>query len=228
MMISFIIGSVIGGQLISRTGKYKTQAMVGTLLMVAGTFLLSRMGPDTAVLTVVVNIMTLGLGIGVVMPLLNVAVQNAFPYRMMGMVSATQQFVRSLGGIVVAPILGTVLVTIFSAQLAPLMPAQLQAAIHTLPQAQQEALLNPQGLINAETQAAIESSFLELGENGSQLYHQFITAVHQALTAGTTRLFAVGAVFAVLAFLATLGLKELELQQDEFFQEQKEPVNILE
>jgi len=228
MMLSFIVGSVIGGQLISRTGKYKIQAMVGTLLMVAGTYLLSRMGPETAVLTVVFNIMALGLGIGVVMPLLNVAVQNAFPYRMMGMVSATQQFVRSLGGIVVAPILGTMLVTIFSAQLAPLMPAQLQAAIQTLPPAQQEALLNPQGLINAETQAAIESSFLNLGENGSQLYHEFITAVHQALTAGTARLFAVGTVFAMLAFLATLGLKELELQQDEFFQEQKESANILE
>lgn len=79
--------------------------------------------------------MALGLGIGVVMPLLNVAVQNAFPYRMMGMVSATQQFVRSLGRITV---------------------------------------------------------------------------------------------FAMLAFLATLGLKELELQQDEFFQEQQESVNILE
>jgi hypothetical protein len=145
----------------------------------------------------------------------------------MGMVSATQQFVRSLGGIVVAPILGTVLVTIFSTQLATLMPAQLQSAIHTLPPAQQEALLNPQGLINAETQAAIESSFIKLGENGSQLYQQFITAVHQALTDGTTRLFTVGTVFAVLAFLATFGLKELELQQDEFFQQQKESANIL-
>ena len=228
MMISFIAGSVIGGQLMTRTGKYKTQAMVGTLLMGVGTFLLSRMGPDTAVLTVVFNIVLIGLGIGVVLPLLNVAVQNAFSYRMMGMVSATQQFVRSLGGIVVAPILGTVLVTIFSAQLATLMPAQLQAAIHTLPPAQQEALLNPQGLINAETQAAIQTNFTQLGENDSQLYHQFIAAVHQALTNGTTRLFAVGTGFAVLAFLATFGLKELELQQDEFFQEQKEPVNILE
>jgi len=186
------------------------------------------MGPDASVWMVVFNIVLIGLGIGVVLPLLNVAVQNAFPYRMMGMVSATQQFVRSLGGIVVAPILGTILVAIFSAQLVTLMPAQLQTAIHTLPPAQQEALLNPQGLINAETQAAIQTSFTQLGENGSQLYHQFITAVHQALTNGTVRLFTVSTVFAILAFLATFGLKELELQQDEFFQEQKEPVNILE
>ena len=52
--------------------------------------------------------------------------------------------------------------------------------------------------------------------------------IHQALTDGTTRLFTVSTVFAVLAFLSTFGLKELALQQDEFFQEQTEPVNILE
>lgn len=228
LMLSFITGSVIGGQLISRTGKYKVQAMVGTLSMVAGTFLMTRMGPDTSTVTVVVNNILLGLGIGVVLPLLNVAVQNAFPYRMMGMVSATQQFVRSLGGIIVAPILGTVVVSIFSSQLTRSMPDQLQAVIHTLPPAQQETLLNPQGLINAETQAAIQSAFTNLGDNGMGLYHQFITAVHQALTAGTIRLFAVSTIFAILAFLATFTLKELTLQQDDFFQEQQEPVNVLE
>lgn len=228
LMLSFITGSVIGGQLITRTGKYKVQAMVGSVLMVAGTFLLTRMGPHTSSLTVASNIILVGLGIGVILPLLNVAVQNAFPYRMMGMVSSTQQFVRSLGGIIAAPILGTVLVNIFSDRLSELMPARLQAAIHTLPPAQQEALLNPQGLINAGTQAAIQSSFAQLGDNGVVLYNQFITAVHQALTAGTTRLFAVSTVFAVLTFLATFALKEVDLQQDEYFQEQREPVTFLE
>lgn len=228
MMFSFVIGSVIGGYLITRTGKYKVQAMIGTLSLLGGTFLLTRMGPNTLVWSVVFNLVLIGLGIGVVLPLLNVAVQNAFPYRMMGMVSATQQFVRSLGGIIVAPILGSILVSIFSVRLAELMPAQLQAAIHTLPPAQQEALLNPQGLINAETQAAIQSSFISLGDNGHVLYTQFIMAVHQALTDGTIRLFAFSTVFAVLAFLATFTLKELTLQQDEFFQEQKEAVTFIE
>jgi hypothetical protein len=108
------------------------------------------------------------------------------------------------------------------------MPTELQAAIHTLPPAQQEVLLNPQGLINAETQAAIQSGFSNLGDNGADLYHQFITVIHQALTAGTHRLFLVSTVFAVLAFLSTFALKELSLQQDEFFQKQKESVSFLE
>jgi len=228
MMVSFVIASIIGGQFISNTGRYKGQAVVGTLLVTAGTFLMSRMGQNVSTLSVVFNVILLGLGIGVVLPLLNVAVQNAFPYKMMGMVSATQQFVRSLGGIIVAPILGTVLVSIFSAQLTVLMPAQMQTAIHTLPTAQQEILLNPQGLTNAETQAAIQSSFTSMGDSGLDLYHQFITIIHQALTAGTHQLFIVSTIFAGLAFVATFLLKELDLQQDEFFKEQKESVNILE
>jgi hypothetical protein len=67
-----------------------------------------------------------------------------------------------------------------------------------------------------------------LGDNGLLLYHQFITAVHQALTAGVTRLFAVGTVFAFVAFLAAFALKEVGLQQDEFFQETGEPVGLSE
>jgi hypothetical protein len=50
-------------------------------------------------------------------------------------------------------------------------------------------LLNPQGLINAETQAAIQSSFSGMGNHGVELYQEFITVIHQALTAGTSQLF---------------------------------------
>ncbi|MCB0208513.1 MAG: MFS transporter [Anaerolineae bacterium] len=228
MMLSFVVSSIIGGQLISRTGKYKVQAVVGTLALTVGAFLLTLMGPDTSTLNVVFNVILLGIGIGVVLPLLNVAVQNAFPYKMMGMVSATQQFVRSLGGIIVAPVLGMVLVTVFSAQLSMLMPASLQTAIQTLPAEQQELLLNPQGLINAESQAAIQSSFTQMGDNGTELYNQFITIIHQSLTAGASKLFLVSTVFAVLAFLSTFALKELDLKQDEFFKETQEQVSLLE
>lgn len=228
MMMSFVVASIIGGQLITRTGKYKVQAIVGTMLLIAGGFLLSLMGPQIAIWSIVLNVVLLGLGIGTVLPLLNVAVQNAFPYKMMGMVSATQQFVRSLGGIIVAPILGAVLISIFSTQLTALMPADLQTAIKTLPPAQQELLLNPQGLISAEAQAGIQSSFTTMSNAGPELYDEFITVIHQALTAGTKQLFLVSTFFAFLAFLATFGLKELNLQQDEFFEQPTESVNILE
>ncbi|WP_082725788.1 MDR family MFS transporter [Limnochorda pilosa] len=217
MMLSFIGGSVVGGQLITRTGRYKLQAAVGALLMATGMYLLAKMGPTTAPGAVVRNVVIMGLGIGSVLPLLNVAVQNAFPYPLMGMVSATQQFVRSLGGIIAAPILGTVLVNTFSAELLQRMPTALRAAMAKLPAAERAALANPQGLINAETQAAIRARFAAFGSQGGELYHQFIEAVRGSLAAGTARLFAVGFIFAVLAVVSTLFLKEIRLKRDEFF-----------
>ena len=219
MMLSFVVASIVGGQLITRTGRYKLQAMIGTLLIVAGMILLTQMDSQTTSITIIRNVVLVGLGIGAVLPLLNVVVQNAFPYRMMGMVSATQQFVRSVSGVIAVSIFGTVMVNIFAAQMVAQMPDPLRTAIDQLPPAQQEALLNPQGLVNADTQAAVQSSFAAFGEQGMELYHQFIDIVHQALTAGIHRLFVLGLVFAGLAFLTTLALKEIRLKQDDFFEE---------
>lgn len=216
-MLSFIVGSITGGQLITRTGRYKWQAVGGTLLMATGTFLLTQMGQATSPFTIVVNIALIGIGIGFVLPLLNVAVQNVFPYKMMGMVSATQQFVRSIGGVIAVSVLGTVLITVFTSQLAQQIPAQVQTAINQLPPAQRETLSNPQGLINVETQKAIQANFAAFGDQSDVLYRQFIEAVQQSLVAATTRLFMLSLGFAVLAFLTTFILKEVPLQQDEFF-----------
>lgn len=79
-------------------GRYKGPAVGGSLLLALGMYLATTLGPATPAAAAVRDVILIGLGSGVVMPVLNVAVQNAFPYRLMGMVSATQQFVQSLGG----------------------------------------------------------------------------------------------------------------------------------
>src|SRR5207253_5093179 len=77
MMITMIGSSVISGQLISRTGRYKPLAMFGMLMMTTGLYLLSGMGPDTDYLTVVRNMVIIGLGMGPTMPVFTLAAQNA-------------------------------------------------------------------------------------------------------------------------------------------------------
>ncbi len=220
MMLSFMVGGVVGGQIMTRTGRYKHPTLAALAFMVGGMYLFSRMGVGTSSGAVIRNMIVLGLGIGSLMPILNVAVQNAFPYKLMGVVSATQQFVRSLGGVIVAPILGTVMVNVFTTQLAQRMPAQLQAALQRLPPGQRQALANPQGLINAQTQAAIQSRFAAFGDQGAALYHQFIDAVRQSLATGIGELFLVSLIIAALAFVVALFLPDMKLQQDEFFEDE--------
>jgi EmrB/QacA subfamily drug resistance transporter len=218
MMLSFIGGSIVGGQLVTRSGRYKLQVLVAGAIGVLGMFLLTRLGANTPTWVIVVDMVVLGLGIGAVLPVLTVVVANAFPYKLMGMVDATQQFVRSLGGIIATPLLGTVLINSFSANFSNQLSTPLKQALTNLPASQQQAMLDPQGLINAASQAAVKSQFTEFGQQGQALYQQFINAIHQALATGITHLFTLAMVFMILAVLASLILPEVRLQLDEFYE----------
>ncbi|EQD49504.1 drug resistance transporter, EmrB/QacA subfamily, partial [mine drainage metagenome] len=144
-------------------------AIVSAVVMALGTYLLTRMGVGTGYGTVIRNVIVLGLGVGTLMPLLNVAVQNAFPYEIMGMVNATQQFVSSLGGVIAAPILGSILTDTFSSQLPKALPATLRAVVGRLPAAARTKLLDPQTLTSAPAQAALRSQFTAFGSEGPKL-----------------------------------------------------------
>jgi len=225
MMLSFIVGSVGSGWLMTRTGRYKLLAIVGALFMVGGMVLFNFMGVSTTWPTVVRNMIVMGIGIGTLLPLLNVAVQNAFPYKIMGVVNATQQFVRSLGGVIIAPILGTLLARSFSTHFRQALPGPLQTMLAALPPQQKAALDNPQGLITAQAQDAIRSSFARFGAQGQTLYDQFVHAVRVGLSHGMGEIFTVGLVVAILAFLATFLLPEIDLKHDEFFENDDAPLD---
>ncbi len=219
MMLSFIAGALIAGQLMTRTGRYKLLAIAAAAVMCTGLFLITRLDVDSTWGTVVRDMLVAGIGIGALMPTLNVAVQNAFPYSVMGVVNASQQFVRSLGGAIAAPILGTILANTFATQLRPNLPPQLLQAIAGLPAAEQQAFLDPQSLINAQSQAAIQSSFSTFGAEGDRLYQAFIAAVHRSLATGMSKLFFIALAVGLAALAVTFFLPELALKRDEFYEE---------
>jgi EmrB/QacA subfamily drug resistance transporter len=218
MMLSFIGGSILGGQLVTRTGRYKLQVVIAGVIGALGMFLLTRLNANTSTTIMVIDMIVLGVGIGAVLPVLTVVVANAFPYKLMGMVDSTQQFVRSLGGIVATAVLGTVMTDTFASSFSQDLPQALKVSLSKLPPSQQSAMLDPQGLINASSQQAIQSQFAAFGQQGQALYQQFIDAVRGALATGMTHLFALGLVFMILAVLAALILPEERLQLDEFFE----------
>jgi len=218
MMLSFITGSFVGGQIISRTGRYKAQAVIGSLILLTGTVLLFQMDQESGWPVVVRNMVILGIGIGTILPLLSVAIQNAFPYRVMGVVNSTQQFTRSLGAVIAAPILGTILNNQFGSRLQTNMPQQLKHAIRSLPAASQQALLDPQSLTSAHAQEAIRSRFAAFGQQSDTLYHQFIQTVRTALAGSFHVLFSLTVIFAAGTLIACILLKEVHLKQDEYYQ----------
>ncbi|MDI3270504.1 MAG: MDR family MFS transporter [Bacillota bacterium] len=219
MMLSFIVGSVISGQIMTRTGRYKRVTLLGGLLTAAGAYLLTGLDASSSWETVVRDMIVMGVGIGLIMPVMATVVQNAFPYRMMGTVNATQQTANNIGGAIAAPILGSVVASGFASQLAQRLPAPLVQVMQSLPEDQQQMLADPQGLVSTFGQEAIKMKFQAFGPQGMALYDQFIQAVRDSLAAAMTPLFWMAVAFAVAAFLASLFLKEIPLRQEEYYRE---------
>jgi MFS family permease len=170
------------------------------------------MNINTGYPTVIVNMVVLGLGIGSLMPLLNIAVQNAFPYRMMGTVNSTQQFVSSLGGVIASPIFGSILNRGFQDHFSSALPDKIKQLTGG-----GMSRLNPQTLLTEQAQQSIAEQFARFGAAGQEMYYQLLHAVKVSLAAGISSLFEAGLVFAVLCFIGTFFLPERTLQGDEYY-----------
>ncbi|ABD10101.1 hypothetical protein ThrDRAFT_00401 [Frankia casuarinae] len=98
VMGGLLLSSIISGRLISRWGRYKIFPVVGTAMMSIGLFLLSFISPDISTLQLTLSMFVLGVGIGAVLQVLVMAVQNAVDYRQMGVATSGATFFRSIGG----------------------------------------------------------------------------------------------------------------------------------
>ncbi len=114
LILGLLITSIGSGQVIARWGHYKPFPIVGTALLVVGFLLLSTMDPGTTALMRALSMFVVGLGLGLVMQVLVLAVQNDVDYRDLGVATAGATFFRSIGGCFGVAICGA----IFSNRLA--------------------------------------------------------------------------------------------------------------
>lgn len=96
--LGIMAGSIVTGQLTSRTGRYKWFPVIGTVLMGVGALMFSRLTPDTVLLEVFADSIVFGLGLGFTMQPLVLAVQNAVPVQDMGVATSSSLFFRQVGG----------------------------------------------------------------------------------------------------------------------------------
>lgn len=153
LVLGMVVASILAGQLISRTGRYRALGIAGALVSAAGMFALSRIGQGTPDWRIYASLAATGVGMGVGMPLFTVVVQSAFPGRI-GATTAGLQFFRSIGGTIGVAALGGVMNSALKRELASL------AAAHT------ERL----GPIADRVQAALESPERLLNEGGLEAF----------------------------------------------------------
>jgi EmrB/QacA subfamily drug resistance transporter len=97
MMAGLLLTSMVSGLLISRFGRYKIFPIAGTAIFTIGLLLLSRMNENVGAFPMEVYMFVLGFGLGMVMQVLIIAVQNAAQYRDLGVATSGVTFFRTIG-----------------------------------------------------------------------------------------------------------------------------------
>ncbi len=108
VMAGVLIGSIGSGQIITRTGRYKIFPIIGTAIAAVGMVLLSRLDQGSSTLYAGVSMFVMGLGLGLVMQVLVLAVQNAVDYSELGVATSGATLFRSMGGSLGTAALGAV------------------------------------------------------------------------------------------------------------------------
>jgi EmrB/QacA subfamily drug resistance transporter len=182
MMLGMLVTSVVSGRLISRFGRYKPFPIAGTILMTIGLLLMSRISIEMSVWETSADALVLGLGMGMIMQVLIVAVQNSVDYEHLGVATSGATLFRAIGG--------SLGVALFGAIFAHALQVELSAV-----------LLPGTPFPSAASPAALQA-----------LPPEIRAAYLSAIVASLRLVFQVAAAIAALGFLLTLGLREVPLR----------------
>ncbi|HEY7034160.1 MAG TPA: MDR family MFS transporter [Thermomicrobiales bacterium] len=208
MMLALVIASTTSGQVISRSGRYKWSALLGLSIVTFGLWLQSRMDVNTSSGTAVRNMIVLGLGIGLSMPTFTIAVQNAFPAKEIGVVTAAVQFFRSIGATIGVAIMGTFLTTSLHDNLTAGLPPDVRQAIP----AGTIGAIDPQALASPDAQRALQAQFAAVPDGG-RLFAELMATMRAALATALHDAFLMSALVAACALATSLLLREIPLRK---------------
>jgi EmrB/QacA subfamily drug resistance transporter len=185
MMLSMIISSIISGRLFAKIS-YRTFVFTSMMIMAVSLFQLSRVQVDTPLWQVIVCMVLIGVGMGPMNPLLNIAVQSTVNAAVRGVATSLLTFFRSIGGTVGVTVMGVILNNQLSAQLQQRItqvPAELASQV--------SKFSDPQLLLNPEVRARIPAPLLRLLQEALTVAidHVFIVALALTLLSVITGLF---------------------------------------
>ena len=186
MMVAAMVFSMGGGQIISRTGKYKAFPIIGTIALCAGMFLFATMGLGTTKLTTAIFMIVLGAGMGCLMQTTNLIAQNSVELKDIGAATGAATFTRTLGGSLGVSILGA----LYTHQLTSHMAA---VGLHAA-----------SGSTSTMTPKALDA----LKQSHPSIAHMF----QQAVVAGSQHIYVVAGVVAVVAVVLAWFVREVPLR----------------
>ncbi|MDQ1403050.1 MAG: hypothetical protein QOG03_1366 [Actinomycetota bacterium] len=165
LMAGLMTSSISSGRIITRTGRYKIFPVCGTAIMALGVYLLSTMGVGTSRIQSSIYMLVLGLGLGMIIQVMVLAVQNSVEHRDLGTATGVESFSRSMGSSFGVAVFGAILNNRLAYHLPRLLPpsAQFKGDLRDLtasPQAIRHLAPNIQHAVIEALARAIHVTFL--------------------------------------------------------------------
>ncbi|HEV2236205.1 MAG TPA: MDR family MFS transporter [Ktedonobacterales bacterium] len=132
LTLSLAIGAAIVGQVIARVGRYQVFAVIGSLIMMGGIYLVTLLTIDSSLVEVTRDMIVIGLGMGMIQPVMTLAVQNAIPRARLGVGTAAVTYLRSTGSTLGVAVVGAVEYNSYSNYLANRLPASVKPSVDRL------------------------------------------------------------------------------------------------
>jgi EmrB/QacA subfamily drug resistance transporter len=186
LMAGLLLVSISSGQIIARTGRYRFFPIAGTALMTIGLFLLHLMSPSSPTWADALYMLVLGMGLGGVMQVLVIIVQNGVPHSELGVATSGATFFRSIGG--------SFGVAIFGAIFSNVLVGNLAGKLH--------GLTLPSGFTSSDVTPAA------LDHLSAAVRHAFVVGYAESIQT----VFLIAAPIAALAFLASWLIPQVELR----------------
>ncbi|MFG2904746.1 MFS transporter [Kitasatospora sp. NPDC048286] len=188
MVLGMLLTSIGSGQIVARTGHYRIFPIVGTAVTTVGLLLLSRLDEHSSTAEMSLYFLVFGLGLGLVMQVLVLIVQNSVGYEDLGVATAGATFFRSIGASFGVSIFGTVFASGLRSRLADALAGV------PLPPGFRPEVITADPRVIPQLPAAVQPG----------VYHAYAESI--------TRVFLYAVPVAVVAFVLSLFLREQKLR----------------
>ncbi len=204
LMVGLMSGSITSGQVTSRTGHYRIFPIVGSAALVAGMLMLWRLSADSSLVYAGLSMAVVGLGIGMNMQTVVLAMQNAVPPRDIGVSTSSATFFRQMGGTIGVAVYLSIVYSIVQDHIRSAYAAAAKSpAFIAAAQAHPDQIAK---LRSGGNSTLNDTSFLNHFD--ATLAHPF----KEGFTSSLTIAFLVGAAVLVIAFVLAILQREVPLR----------------
>jgi EmrB/QacA subfamily drug resistance transporter len=214
---ALIVSSIASGIFVARTGRYKWLLVVATALIGVGTLMMTQLTKDTPYLVLAVWMIIAGLGVGPTFSVFTIVIQNAVPFRQLGVGTSNLTFFRQIGGAVALAFVGTIFAQALKDDFAPQLTANgvPKEILQNFQQAQQSGGFDFGKLLNVGTDlgTAILSQIPAEAKAFVEPYiDNIVQGIYGAFSLAVGQTFWLGVFGSVVAVIAAVAIKEIPLR----------------